>query len=485
MVLEIFFSSLSGQGLIDLERELVKELRFIDYPRTPFGANEDYDSQDPVYDVAIIGGGMAGLTAAAALFMEGIYNVQLFDESPQGYEGPWMTYARMKTLRTEKNEMGPALGIPKLTFQAWYEAQFGEKSWEDLDKIPNVLWMNYLNWYRRFLNIPVENDSKLISLAYDEDHFLLELDRKGERRYVKAIKVILATGRGGFGGAFLPSFIQDLPKRSYAHVMENIDFAKLQNKVVGIIGCGASAFDAAATALEQGAKKVEMMMRAALLPSINKFPSFHSQCFGLGYYAMNDDWKQKIMGFALEGTVPPTLDSIKRVQNFRNFSLTPDLQICAAAIKGHDVFLTTNKGEKACDFLILATGYKVEGNRQPELKNFIESIALWKNHLTEGNASSKRLGFFPYLGSKFEFLEKIPGQAPYLKDLHCFNHASTLSQGAICRDITGISLGAKRLAEGIAADFLALLADDFLNSPQTIETEFDPNEWMVGQDKRT
>lgn len=75
-------------------------------------------------------------------------NVVVLDENLEGLEGPWVTYARMVTLRTNKSLTGPDLGIPSLTFQAFYEAKFGDAAWEALDKIPKEEWMAYLVWYR-------------------------------------------------------------------------------------------------------------------------------------------------------------------------------------------------------------------------------------------------------------------------------------------------------------------------------------------------
>lgn len=43
--------------------------------------------------------------------------LQVLDENPEGCEGPWLTYARMVTLRTNKCLTGLDLGIPSLTFQ--------------------------------------------------------------------------------------------------------------------------------------------------------------------------------------------------------------------------------------------------------------------------------------------------------------------------------------------------------------------------------
>ncbi|MFX5207076.1 hypothetical protein ABTC99_20665, partial [Acinetobacter baumannii] len=87
------------------------------------------------------------LAAAAALILRGIRDIRLIDGNPPGREGPWVTYARMDTLRSPKTLAGPALGIPSLTFRAWYEATFGATAWDALYKIPNATWQNYLGWF--------------------------------------------------------------------------------------------------------------------------------------------------------------------------------------------------------------------------------------------------------------------------------------------------------------------------------------------------
>ena len=49
--------------------------------------------------------------------------------------GPWLTYARMKTLRSPKDFTGPDLDIPSLTYQSWHEARFGAADFAALDLI--------------------------------------------------------------------------------------------------------------------------------------------------------------------------------------------------------------------------------------------------------------------------------------------------------------------------------------------------------------
>ena len=94
----------------------------------------------------------------------------------------------------------------------------------------------------------------------------------------------------------------------------------------------------------------------------------------------------------------------------------------------------------------------------------------------------KKLGRFPYLGPRFEFLEKVPGLAPYLKNIHCFNYAAALSHGLISEDIAGISVGAQRLAEGIAADLFVEDADRHLaHLKKYNETDLTPETfaWLI------
>ncbi|WP_234394853.1 hypothetical protein [Acetobacter papayae] len=88
------------------------------------------------------------------------------DRAEQGREGPWLNYARMPTLRTPKTAVGPALGVPALTFRAWFSAQYGAEAWNALDKIPTPMWMAYLCWYRKVLDLPVRNQTNVTDIAF-------------------------------------------------------------------------------------------------------------------------------------------------------------------------------------------------------------------------------------------------------------------------------------------------------------------------------
>jgi cation diffusion facilitator CzcD-associated flavoprotein CzcO len=466
-------------GLAKQDKALIRDLKLINYPPRSWkiepSSEESFDC-----DVAIIGAGMAGLTAGAALFKEGIFNIKIFDQNPAGYEGPWMNYARMKTLRSTKDLMGPALEIPHLTFHAWFEAQWGQEAWKQLGKIPNQLWMDYLNWYRQAMQLPVENHWTLIELIPKQKGFELHFQQFDQLRVVKARKVVLATGRSGFGGVIIPEFVKHLPRSAYAHTVDQIDFGALKEKRIGIIGVGASAFDAAAAALETGAKSVDLLMRRARLPNVNTFASLSYRGFTHGYYKLSDEKRWNFMCTAFGPGIPPPYEALARIQNHQNFNLRPKTSIHEIQWDGSQLIVKTNQGDYTYDFIILGTGFYIDGYQQPELRHVIDHITLWQDRLPAALVKNHpNLGRFPYLGQSFEFLPKEPGNAPYLKDLYCFNYAATLSHGLLSSDIPAISFGARRLAEGIAADFFIEDSDLYLERLKNYhEKEFDQDKYF-------
>ncbi|MFS2167580.1 FAD/NAD(P)-binding protein, partial [Variovorax sp. Varisp62] len=152
----------SASSLAALEARLAQDLEYLGWPgRNWMPARQVGD--ESMLDVAIIGGGQAGLAASVALAQLGIRAV-VFDRSPAGKEGPWATTARMETLRSPKELTGPALGLPSLTFRAWFEAQFGLEAWTAMDKIPRLQWMDYLVWYRRVMDVDVRNDTAVTGI---------------------------------------------------------------------------------------------------------------------------------------------------------------------------------------------------------------------------------------------------------------------------------------------------------------------------------
>ncbi|MFT8517802.1 MAG: SidA/IucD/PvdA family monooxygenase, partial [Acetobacter persici] len=149
------------------------------------------------------------------------------------------------TLRTPKHVTGPDLGIPSLTPQSWFEARYGVEAWKALDKISRQDWQAYLDWLRDVLALPVQNDRKLVDIDWQDGLLRLTFQQaSGAQSHVWARKMVLATGIEGGGAWHVPDFIkQALPASRYAHTSQQIDFAALKGKRIGVLGAGASAFD--------------------------------------------------------------------------------------------------------------------------------------------------------------------------------------------------------------------------------------------------
>ncbi len=468
-------------GLAGLESRLADDLSLLELPPKEWVPATEYDGKR-VYDAVVIGAGMCGLVATASLKMLGIHNVVCLDRAPQGLEGPWVTFARMETLRSPKQLTGPALGLPSLTFRAWYVAQFGAEAWEALGKIPKEQWMDYLVWYRKVLDLPVRNRIAVTGMAPVNDE-LIALDATnlsdGENERIYARHVVLATGRDGLGGGYVPDFANGVDRKFWAHSADAIDFEALKGKRVAVIGAGASAMDNAATTLEAGAAGVDMIIRRKEMPRVNKFTGISSQGVVQGFAGLSDDWKWKFMDYVLGAQTPPPRDSTLRVSRHPNGRFFLATGVRGLHEKGGRVVVETSRGDLEYDFVIFATGFRVDLNARPELHHFAPFIQFWQDtYVPAEGMENGELATSPYLGPDFEFLEKVPGSCPSLRLVHCFNYPASLSHGKLSGDIPAVSDGGRRLARGIARSlFVADRETHFANLVAYETPELLGDEW--------
>jgi FAD-dependent urate hydroxylase len=441
-------------GLAALEARLRHDLACLNYPPANWVPPRRHQGRE-VADVVLVGAGMCGLVAAFSLLRLGIRNLRILDRSEAGREGPWITYARMQTLRSPKHLTGPAADLPALTFRAWYEAKIDPEAWERLGKIPRPMWMQYLSWYRQVLDLTVENGIEVMRIEPATDGLLRVALGYTPEPEIFARKVVLATGREGLGEAYIPDFVQDLPRERFAHSADPIDFCALQGRRVVVIGVGASAVDNAAEALEAGAAEVRLLARRKQMPRVNKLMGIGTPGFMHGFPNLSDLWRWRFIHYAHAEQTPPPRDSTLRVSRHPNASFHFGCGIRAMSMAGDAVRIDTVSGKRfETDFVILCTGFTVDHRARPELAGFAEEIATWADRFTPpADLVSEELAHFPYLAPDFGFTEREPGTAPWLKDIHCFNHAATLSLGKISGDIPAVSEGAALLARSIAATF--------------------------------
>ena len=443
----------SPQGLDALEARLRQDLSWLELPAKAWMPPHMHGGRQ-VLDVAIVGGGMAGLAAGAALKLLGI-RATIFDRAPAGLEGPWATTARMETLRSPKQLTGPALDLPALTFRAWYEARFGAPAWDALDKIPRLQWMEYLRWYRRVLQLDVRNRHAVRAVLPRSDGLVaLEVESDDGCSRLLARRLILATGRDGLGGPYLPAYLSRLPREQWAHSSDAMDHATLAGRRVAVIGAGSSAMDSAATALEEGAAGVDLLIRRDDIPRINKSKGANNPGLTFGHPNLPDAWKWKFRHYINLQQVPPPRGSTLRVSRFANARFNLGCAVLDVEAVDRELQIRTTCGNFKADFLIAATGFRIDWSARPEFAALAPHVRAWKDRYAPApDEEDQELSDSPDLGPAFELQEKVSGQCPGLERIHCFCHPATLSQGTVSGDIPAISDGAKRLAQGIAGLF--------------------------------
>ncbi|KWT71357.1 MULTISPECIES: NAD(P)/FAD-dependent oxidoreductase [unclassified Variovorax] len=426
----------------------------------------------PVLDVLVAGAGMCGQTAAFALRREGLANIRVIDRAARGEEGPWGTYARMLTLRSPKQVGGPELGVPSLSFRAWYEAQHGGEGWQALHKIGRIDWRDYLLWVRDTVGLAVDNGVSLRSVSHGEGGRLLSIELEGpggRRETVQARQLVLALGRDGSGAPRWPDFPtlrrdDPLAAGRVFHSADAIDFAALEGKRIGVLGAGASAFDNAGSALEAGAAEVQLFARRPQLPQVNKSKAASSHGFLRGFEGLDDARKWRVYTYIFDEQVPPPWESVRRCDAHAAFTLrlgTPWLDVVPG--EGGVTVALLDGGSERFDAVIFATGFDVDLLDRPETGRYTPLIDTWARHVPSEEARRHpEPARFPYLGPGFELRALAPcppDAAAALSRMRLFNWGATMSHGALAGDIPGLAIGATRLAQAIARDLFVEDAD--------------------------
>ncbi|TWT15875.1 FAD/NAD(P)-binding protein [Reyranella sp. CPCC 100927] len=484
-------AGIGSTGLGALEDAARHDLQRLNYPTANWVVPATAPDGKPACDVLIVGGGMCGQTAAFALRRDGVCNIRIIDRNPPGREGPWGTFARMETLRSPKQLTGPDLGVATLTYRAWYEAHHGIDGWEALHKAPRLDWLDYLLWVRRIAALPIENDTAMTSL--DADGAFLRVSLRGPRgpEVVFARKVVLALGRDGSGAPRWPTFASFDPAGAAVrgrvfHSSDDIDFAVLAGRRVGVLGAGASAFDNAGSALEAGAGAVVMFARRRFLPQVNKSKGASFPGFQRGFAALDDDRRWRFMTYIFDEQAPPPHESVLRCDRHEGFAIRFSEPWTDLAVDGDGVMVTTPAGRHRFDAVIIATGFDVDLTERLELASLRDQIMLWADRRAPAESAAElEAARFPYLGDGFQLCPRSEGATPRLADIHVFNWGCTMSHGPLAGDIPGLGVGATRLAHAIVRDLFVADADcHFEALVAHEEPELAPTRYFVPREQR-
>lgn len=424
------------------------------------------------HNVVVVGGGQTGLSVAHGLRRKGIGRVRVIDQADPGQAGVWRTVARMKQLRTPKTIAGPEQGNTALGFRAWYETLHGPHAFDGLDRIPRLVWADYLTWYEQITAAQVRYRTRLLDIEPIGDVLRLHLESDGAKRTETTRKLVLASGYTGAGGASVPGFLRALPPSVWTHTEKPIRFDLLAGKVVGVLGAGASAFDAAGVALERGAAEVHLFSRRSYIEYTNApAPRSAPAVVDRGYpnmtemnYALPDEvrWHNQLGRERAVASVP--LDSLHRAVSRDRFSLYLDSPWDEVSVTGDGKVAVTSRGMTyRFDHVIAGTGYQVDLSAQPELARIHDSIMLWRDRYRPGpGEEDKTSGAYPYLGAGFQFLPREGSDAAFLRNIHCANLAATVSFNALMGDVPSMVLQ-PQLISAVARDFFVEGVDVAVN----------------------
>jgi cation diffusion facilitator CzcD-associated flavoprotein CzcO len=444
-----------------LEERAGEDRALLDFPQRSWVVPRRAENGEPILNALVVGAGQAGLAITFGLMRDHVDNVLCIDALPEDHEGPWLDQARMHTLRTPKQLTGPDLGLPSLTFKAWYEAQFGADAWQEVDQIPRTEWPRYLGWIRRVLKLPVRNQVLLKRITPHGEYLAAEVETPAEGEVLLARKIVLATGMEGAGRWYTPPLLHELPKPYWAHASEAIDFAALRGRHVAVLGAAATAMDNAAAALEHGASAVDQYCRRPRVQSIQPYRWAAFAGFMRHIGEMDDLWRWRFLTYFLELREPFTKDAWSRVSRFANYRMLTGSPWKRLSVADACVAIDTPQGRAFADFLIAGTGIEVDHRLRPELAHFADDIATWNDRFKPPpGEENTRLGLYPYLSPSFAFVERVPGAAPALSNIHCFNFAATLSFGPSGAAIRPMKYLVPRLVRALTRDlFRADIAD--------------------------
>jgi cation diffusion facilitator CzcD-associated flavoprotein CzcO len=440
-----------SSALDALEAQIHDDLVKIAHPKAAWLDVTPGPDGKPALDVLIVGAGQSGLAIGFGLKRSQVTNILLLDKAEEGREGPWLTYARMPTLRSPKDYTGPDLDVPSLTYQSWHEARFGHAHWQNLELIPRELWAEYLLWFRRVIRLPVRNGCELMEIAPASVGLLVATVRSaGGIETLYARKIVLATGQEGAGNWTIPEPLRHLPSTLCAGAADDIDFEALRGRQVAVIGAGASAFDNAATALEAGATEVHLFCRRAEIQLVQPYRWLTFRGFLRHLSDLDDAWRWRFMRAILEmreGFPQPTYD---RCARHANFVLHEGAPVEAAHKVDDKVELLTPRGSFVADFFICGTGIDMDFAGRPELQNFAGNIATWADrYQPPPGERNPRLGRFPYLADDYAFTERVLGATPWLSNIHLFAIASTMSFGPSGSSINAMTTAVPKLVHGL------------------------------------
>jgi len=381
-------------------------------------------------DVAIVGAGPYGLSAAAHLIAADGLNIRVFGE-PMSFWERHMPTGMLLRSPLEGSHLSDPKGALKL--QA-YQAASGAAVTAPL---PLQRFAGYGRWFQS-KTVPDLDSRKVDTIEKrDDSTFQLSLE---DGQPCEARRVIIAAGIVPF--AWRPPAFVALPRSLASHSCNHQDLSVFAGKRVAVVGAGQSALESAALLHEMGTD-VELLVRAPRVRWLWNRPWVHTfQPIGRMLYAPPDvgqagishlvarpnlfrrlpRWIQNSLGpRAIRAAGAAWLRP--RCQGIR---ITTGCEVTSAATVGQRVKLTLSDGtERRVDHVLLATGYRVDISRYPFLS---------KNLL----GATNQISGYPVLDAGFE---------SSVRGLYFLGAPAAWSFGPLMRFVAGVDFASRSLTQ--------------------------------------
>src|SRR6185437_2047364 len=124
--------------------------------------------------------------------------------------------------------------------------------------------------------------------------------------------------------------------------------------------------DSAATALEAGAASVDLLIRRADIPRVNKGKGAGNPGLTFGWVGLPDTWKWRIRHYLNEQQTPPPRNSTLRVSRHANARFHLGCAIRDLRWNGGTIEVDSSTGRFEFDFMIFSTGFRIDWHARPE-----------------------------------------------------------------------------------------------------------------------
>lgn len=383
------------------------------------------------YDIAIVGAGPYGLSAAAHLKAANGLDIRIFGEPMSFWENHMPKWMLLRSPLAGSHLSDPG---GDLTLQA-YQAATGNAITAPL---PLSRFIDYGRWFQSQA-VPETDPRRIERIEKNGTGFHLTV-QGGE--VCKARRVIVAAGIETF--AWRPEEFKHVPRELSSHSCDHCDLSRFADKKVVVIGAGQSALESAALLHEAGAD-VEVIARAPFIRWLWRQKWFHTfkpvarllyapadvgqaglshlvarpNLFRLLPRSLQDRWGKRAVRAAGAAWLNPRCQPIR---------ITMSRFITSAVPQGGRLALTLNDGKvRNVDHVLLATGYRVDISRYP----FLSSSLL--NGVQQINGH-------PKLNDRFE--SSVPG-------LHFLGAPAAWSFGPLMRFVAGADFASRNLTRGI------------------------------------